>query len=85
MLHDASIDSSMNEAFLQHQCIMTWGKCGGLGFTYYTTHVTPHYKTILFMERGHRIEPIHCLSFKPLLPCDLAHMHCDVRRALGHK
>ena len=27
MLHDASIDSSMNEAFLQHQCIMIWSKC----------------------------------------------------------
>ena len=39
LLHDASLDSSINEAFLQQQCIMTWDKCGGSRFTHYTTHV----------------------------------------------
>ena len=51
LLHDASLDSSVNEAFLQCQCIMTWDKGGGLHFTYYTTHVAPDYKTIFFTER----------------------------------
>ena len=49
---DASLDSSVNEAFLQRQCIMTWEKCGRSRFTHYTTHVAPHYKTIFFAERG---------------------------------
>ena len=38
LLHDASQDSSVNEAFLQRQCIMTWDKCGGSRFTKYPTH-----------------------------------------------
>ena len=52
LLHDASLYSSVNEAFLQLQCIMTWEKCGGSHFTHYTTHVAPNYKTIFFAERG---------------------------------
>ena len=43
LLHDASLDSSLNEAFLQRQCIMTWDKCGGSRITHYTTHVAPNY------------------------------------------
>ena len=63
LIHDASLDSSVNEAFLQRQCIMTWEKCGGSRFTHYTTHVAPNYKTIFFTERGNRmhrymLEPI---------------------------
>ena len=54
LLHDASLDSSVNYAFLQFQCIMTWDKCGGSHFTHYTTHVTPNYKIIFFTERGNR-------------------------------
>ena len=42
-IHYTSLDSSINEAFLQHQCIMTWDKCGGSHFTHYTTHVAPNY------------------------------------------
>ena len=53
-LHAASQDSSINEAFLQHQCIITWDKCGGSRFTHYTTHVAPNYKSIFFTERGNR-------------------------------
>ena len=57
LLHDASLDSSVNEAFLQRQCIMTWEKCGGSRFTHYITHVA------LTTERGNRthrymLEPI---------------------------
>ena len=37
---------------LQRQCIMTWDKCGGSHFTYYTTHVAPNYKTIFLVEWG---------------------------------
>ena len=63
LLHDASLDSYVNEAFLQQQCIMKSNKCGGSGFTHYTTHVAPNYKNIFFAERGnhtHRymLEPI---------------------------
>ena len=61
--HDVSLDSSINEAFLQRQCIMTWEKCGGSRFTHYTINVAPNYKTIFFAERGSRthrymLEPI---------------------------
>ena len=52
LLHDASLDSSVNEAFLQHRYIMTWDKCGGSCFTHYTTDVATNYKTIFFAERG---------------------------------
>ena len=48
LLHDAPLDSSINEVFLQRQCIITWEKCGGSRFTHYTTHVAPNYKTIFF-------------------------------------
>ena len=34
LIHDASLDSSVNEAFLQRQCIMTWEQCGGSRFTH---------------------------------------------------
>ena len=52
LIRDASLDSSVNEAFLQCQYIMTWEKCEGRGFTHYTTHVAPNYKTIFFAEWG---------------------------------
>ena len=42
LLQDASLDSSVNEAFLQRQCIMTWDECEGSRFTHYTTHVILH-------------------------------------------
>ena len=42
LLHDASLDSSVNETFLQRQCILTWDKCGlESRFTHYITHVAP--------------------------------------------
>ena len=63
LLLNASLDSFVNEAFLQRQRIMTWEKCGGSRFTHYTTHVAPNYKTIFFVERENRthrymLEPI---------------------------
>ena len=63
LIHDASLDSSVNEAFLQRQFIMKWEKCGGSRFTHYTTHVAPNYKTIFFAKRGncthqYMVEPI---------------------------
>ena len=55
--------------------------------TLYTTHVSLNYKTIFFVEREIIYidtcqSPSFCLLFEPLLPCDLAHMHCDVRRVV---
>ena len=63
LLHDASLDSSINDAFLQCQCVMTWDKCGGSHFTHYTTDVAPNYNAIFFADQGnhtHRymLEPI---------------------------
>ena len=86
LLHDASLDSSVNDVFLQRQCIITWEKCGGSRFTNYTINVAPNYKTIFFAKRGSRthrymLEPIP--PFEPLLSCDLARMHWDVRRDVG--
>ena len=54
LLHDASLDSSVNEAFLQHQCIITCDKCGSSRFTHYTTHVT-HLTTKLYSFRNEEI------------------------------
>ena len=54
LLYDASLDSFVNEAFLQCRCIMTCDKCGGSRFTHYTTNVAPNYKIIFFAERGSR-------------------------------
>ena len=50
--------------------------------------VAPNYKTIFFAEQGndtdqYMLEPSRCVPFEPLLPCDLAHMHCNVRRGVG--
>ena len=52
LLHDASLDSSINEAFLQCQCVLTRDKCGGSRFTHYTIDVSPNYKTIFCAEQG---------------------------------
>ena len=37
LIHDTSLDSSVNEAFLQPQCIITCQNCGGSHFAHYTT------------------------------------------------
>ena len=64
LIHDASLDSSVNETFLQRQC-------GGSRFTHYNTHVAPNYKTIFFVERGNRthrymLEPIPLSSIRTI-------------------
>ena len=57
----ASLDSSLNEAFLQCQCIMT---CEKAHITHYIAYVAPNYKNILFTEWGNHtwhqymLEPI---------------------------
>ena len=71
LLHDASLDSFANEAFLWRQCIGTWDKCGGSCFTHYATHVAPNYKTIFFAEwenRTHRymLEIIPLSAIRPI-------------------
>ena len=51
LLHDASIDSLMNEVFLQCQCIMTLEKCQASCSTHYNTYVATNYKIIFFPEQ----------------------------------
>ena len=73
LFHDASLDSSINEAFLQLQCIMTWGKCGDSRFIHYTTHVTPNYKTIFFTEHENYINwYILLASIRPIASMQLS-------------
>ena len=84
----ASLDPFVNEAFLQHQCIMTWKKFRGWRFTHYSTTVARNHKATFFTERGnctcwYMLEPILLLPSEPLLPCDLAHAHCDVMHDVG--
>ena len=72
LLHDATLDSSMNDGFLQCKCInMTWGKRGGSLFTRYSTYVLPNDISIFFVEgrKPHMsimLKPI-CLSTKMIL------------------
>ena len=64
LLHDASLDSYVNEAFLQHQCIITWDNVEAHASHIYNTHVAPNHKTIFFMERRNRI---HQYLLEPIL------------------
>ena len=59
LVHDASLDFIVNEAFVQWQCIMTWEKCGGSHFTHYTMHVAPNYKTYS-LENGETVDINTC-------------------------
>ena len=89
LLHDVSLDCSVSEVVLQCQRIMTWDKCGGSCFTHYTIHVAPNYTNHTLCGTGKTVHintcsrPSRCLPFKPLFPCDLAHMHCGVIRGVG--
>ena len=51
LLYDASIEATVNEACLQHQCIVAWERFGGSCFIHYTTYIAPNYKIIFFGER----------------------------------
>ena len=80
------MDSFVNEAFLQHHCIMTQGKCGGLGFTHYTTYVTPNYKRISFAKQGndtcqYMLEPIQTIAS---MRCSAHSLRCKTG-SLGQK
>ena len=66
LLHDASKDSQVNEAFLQRQCITAWEESGRSRFIHYTTHIAPNYKNMFFAERGNRTHP-YMLEPIPLL------------------
>ena len=87
LIRDASLDSSVNEAFLQRQCIMTWEKCGGSRLTHYTTHVAPNYKTIFFTKRGNRthqymLEPISLSTTRTIASMRLSShaLRCETGR-----
>ena len=62
LLHDKSLDSSVNEFFLQFQCIMTWKNVEA--HTSHITQVEPNYKTIFFTEQGNRT---HQCMLEPIL------------------
>ena len=49
LFHDTSLDPVVNEAFLQHQWIMTWESSH---IVPYTTKVAPSNKTIFFVKHG---------------------------------
>ena len=55
---------------------------------YYTLHITTKLYSLWNTETVHintYWSPSLCLPFDPLLPWNLGHMHCDLRRTLGHK
>ena len=85
LLHDTSLNSSINEAFLQCQCIMTWDKCGGSRFTHYTTHVASNYKTIFFAGKpytSNMLEPIPVLAIRTIASMQLSShaLRCEMGR-----
>ena len=89
LLHDASLDSFLNEAFLQYQCIMRWDKCGGSRFTQYTTPIAPNYKTMFFAEWGnhtHRymLEPIPLSTIQTMASMCLISRIAMWDMSLGH-
>ena len=80
MLHDASLDSSVNEAFLQRQY-------GGSRFIHYIINVAPNYKTIFFKEwgsRSHRytLEPIPIFAIQTIASMRLSShtLRCEMGR-----
>ena len=77
MLHNAWLDSFVNEAFCQCQCIMTWEKCGGSRFIGFTTYFAPNYKTIFFFELRNRthwymLEPIPLRAIRNIVSMRLS-------------
>ena len=91
MLHDASLDSSVSDTFLQCECIMTWNKCGcSHKFTHYTTYDAPNYETILFAEQGnhtHRymLGPILLSSIRTIASMQLNSHAFPCEMGIGHK
>ena len=86
LLHDASLDSLVNEAFLQRQCIMRWDKLKA-----HASHIILHMLHLTTNPYSSRNgETIHidtcqspspCLPFEPLLPCNIAHaLRCETGR-----
>lgn len=56
------LDPTVNEAFLQLQCITKWETHKRSCFTYYTSHIAPSYKSIFFSKRSSHTHP--CLFEK---------------------
>ena len=87
LLHNASKDKTVNEAFLQRQCIMAWEGCGGSRFMHYATHVAPNYKSIFFSQRGERthsymLEPIPLSAIRTIASIRLSShsLRCETGR-----
>ena len=88
LLHDTSKDSSVTEAILQCQCIMTWEtlKTHTSHIILFMVHIATKPCSSPYKETApHNTcqSPSHCLPSKPLLPCDLAHTHYNVRQGNG--
>ena len=88
MTHTTSLDSFVNEAFVQHQYVMTRDECKASHFAHYTTHVATHYKTIFFAKQGncmhqYMLEPIPLYAIQTIASMPLSHTHCDVRQGVG--
>ena len=64
-------DPSVNEHFLQYQCIKAWERCGTSHFRIYITCVAPNYKTIFFSERATALNHT-CMNPSPCPPSALA-------------
>ena len=80
----------MNEAFLQHQCIMDWERCGGSHLTHYIMLDAPNNKTIFIFVWGSWIHQymLELIAFSAI------HTIASIQRtshalmldgALGHK
>ena len=63
-LHDASIDSFVNDAFFPCYCIMTWGKCGDSQSIHYR-HIL-HRTTKPYFSLNGEITNEHMLEHNPL-------------------
>ena len=87
LLTEASIDTSVNEAFLQRQCITAWEEVGGSRLLHYISCIAPNYKTLFFSERGNRpqaylLEPIPISAVRTIASiCLSSHsLRCETGR-----
>ena len=83
-LRDASIDSSLSKVFLQCQYINMDAHIHTL---YYICPTKLQIHLLLLSEKITQTQacqsPSHCLSSKPLLPCEIGQAHYDVRQGVG--
>ena len=83
MIHDVSIDFSMDESSCIEAFCSTNVSWDGKNVEAHASHIILHMLHLTTKSYSlpngkttcqYMLEDTHCLSFKPLLPCDLAHM-----------